>query len=138
MPRGSRPGSAPGLNRSRDLLAPSSSPNSACAIFPSAAGSVKHAPGLAAKPLLDANCCAGAGNSALIESHGDLVAKFLRGRNLSERVATPCPYTAPQDHASLEDIRLDVRFTIGLDNRLDNRLDIRLGRVRWPGKRIRK
>src|ERR1700730_16490733 len=77
MPGGSRPGSAPGLNRSRDLLAASPSPNSAWAIFPSAAGSVKHAPGLAAKPLLDENCRAGAGNSALIAAHVDLVAKVM-------------------------------------------------------------
>src|SRR5690348_2501843 len=77
MPGGSRPGSAPGLNRSRDLPFASSSPNSTCAIFPSGAGRVKHAPGLAAKPLLDANCRACAGNSALIASHVDLVAKVM-------------------------------------------------------------
>src|ERR1700730_4863373 len=89
MPRGSRPGSAPGLNRSRDLLAPSSSPNSACAIFPSAAGSVKHAPGLAAKPLLDANCCAGAGNSALIESPVDLLAQVMGSADVTGSVSNP-------------------------------------------------
>src|SRR5437660_8562795 len=77
MPAGSRPGNAPGLNRSRDLLVASSRPNSTCATCPSAAGSVRHAPGLPAKPLLEANCRAAAGNSALIACHVDLVTNVM-------------------------------------------------------------
>ena len=43
-----------------ELRASSSSPNSTCAIWPSAAGRIRHLPGLAVKPLASANCRAGA------------------------------------------------------------------------------
>src|SRR5437588_12741822 len=71
------PGNAPGLNRSRDLLVASSRPNSTWAICPSVAGSVRHAPGLPAKPLLEANCRPSAGSSALIACHVDLVTNVM-------------------------------------------------------------
>src|SRR5216684_1957600 len=77
MPGGSRPGKRPGLNRSRDLLASSSRPNTTCAICPSAAGKARHAPGLAAKPLASANCRACAGSPAQIASHVALVANVM-------------------------------------------------------------
>src|ERR1700687_3953459 len=77
MPAGSRPGNWPGLNRSRYLAVSSSRPNTMCAILPSAAGSVRHDPGLAAKPLASANCRASPGRPAQIASHVALVAKLM-------------------------------------------------------------
>src|SRR6476620_5341880 len=77
MPGGSRPGRAPGRNRSRDLLVSSSRPKTTCAIFPSGAGSVRHLPGLAVKSLAAANWRAGSGSSLTIPAHVVLVAKRI-------------------------------------------------------------
>src|SRR5713226_2309226 len=59
---------------------------------------------------------------------------FARPQSLPTRRTTSRPYTAPQDHARFEDIRLDS----AVDIKLDIGLDIGLGRVRWPRKRRRK
>src|SRR5882757_1987433 len=77
MPGGSRPGSAPGRNRSRDLLPSSSRPKMICAIFPSGEGSIRSLPGLAVKSLASANCWACAENPSLIPAHVALVAKVI-------------------------------------------------------------
>ena len=47
------------------------------AIWPSAAGRIRHLPGLAVKSLASANCRAGAGSSSRIASHVALVAKTM-------------------------------------------------------------
>ena len=59
-------------------FAPSSSrPNSTCAICPSAAGRIRHLPGLAVKSLAAANCRAGSGRLFEIAAHVVLVAKVI-------------------------------------------------------------